>query len=768
MSNEFDRNDMDGDSPSAVNGSAEPVSPSSPIIDSSPVHEPAGHSNGISAATKETPKQVEDVMYSDIGINTLLNRLKQSIASARDFASFLQKRSKLEEEQAGGLKRLASLHIIESQRKTEMRGGSYATQVGEVMRVHERIAENGMQFALSLHQMHEDLNVLTANMERGRKAAKHEGLEAEKRASDAEAAMQKAKSKYDNLAEDYDRAKTGDTKGSRRMGLKGPKSQEQYESDLQRKVQAADADYEERVRMARTQREQLVSQLRPKMVRQLRELCRECDAGVTLQLQKFATFNEKLLLGNGMIVSPLNGEHGAHRSLRDVVAEIDNDKDFHTYVRGHANKIPPRPSEIRYEQHPTLALKTQQPSSRNVSSVAPPVLQPPVQQPSLSVNTSSSQPGSMNSRYSASQAGPGPLVAPSQSQAYNQPSHAPAPPIASPQQQTYLSYGQQQPVQSPAYNHQPPPARADTFTTPPYPTDPAERSASGSGSGYPPQQTGSGYPPQQTGSGYPPQQTGSGYPPQQTGSGYPPQQTGSGYPPQQTMGTVAPGPPQHRSTLPQQPPSAGAVSPGPSSLPSLRPTFGVSLQDLFDRDQSAVPSVVTQCINAVDHFGLDTTGIYRQSGTQSQVQRLISQFNHNPSSIDFRNPANFYHDVHIPATLLKQFFKQLPDPLFTHEAYQGFIDASKFDEESQRRDGLHALINELPDPNYATMRALVLHLHRVTLHESKNRMGSGNLGVCFAPSLMGTHTGSQIADAGLQARVLDTVLTNATAIFDED
>lgn len=36
------------------------------------------------------------------------------------------------------------------------------------------------------------------------------------------------------------------------------------------------------------------------------------------------------------------------------------------------------------------------------------------------------------------------------------------------------------------------------------------------------------------------------------------------------------------------------------------------------------------------------------------------------------------------------------------------------------------------------------------------------------PSLMGTHTGSQIADAGLQARVLDTIVTNATAIFDED
>ena len=33
---------------------------------------------------------------------------------------------------------------------------------------------------------------------------------------------------------------------------------------------------------------------------------------------------------------------------------------------------------------------------------------------------------------------------------------------------------------------------------------------------------------------------------------------------------------------------------------------------------------------------------------------------------------------------------------------------------------------------------------------------------------MGTHTGAQIAHASLQARVVDTILINATAIFDED
>ena len=37
-----------------------------------------------------------------------------------------------------------------------------------------------------------------------------------------------------------------------------------------------------------------------------------------------------------------------------------------------------------------------------------------------------------------------------------------------------------------------------------------------------------------------------------------------------------------------------------------------------------------------------------------------------------------------------------------------------------------------------------------------------------SPSLMGQHTGLHIADASLQARVVDTILVNATAIFDDD
>lgn len=47
------------------------------------------------------------------------------------------------------------------------------------------------------------------------------------------------------------------------------------------------------------------------------------------------------------------------------------------------------------------------------------------------------------------------------------------------------------------------------------------------------------------------------------------------------------------------------------------------------------------------------------------------------SQVDFTNPENFYHDVNSVAGLLKQFFRDLPDPLFTSQAYADFISAAR-------------------------------------------------------------------------------------------
>lgn len=107
--------------------------------------------------------------------------------------------------------------------------------------------------------------------------------------------------------------------------------------------------------------------------------------------------------------------------------------------------------------------------------------------------------------------------------------------------------------------------------------------------------------------------------------------------------------------------------------------------------------IVYQCIQAVELFGLTVEGIYRLSGNTLHIQRMKAMFDNgkfrkgplldklsylpyrweDSSQVDFTNPENFYHDVNSVAGLLKQFFRELPDPLFTNERYQDFINAAR-------------------------------------------------------------------------------------------
>jgi hypothetical protein len=152
------------------------------------------------------------------------------------------------------------------------------------------MAANGDQFAISLQQMHDDLSDLTNRMDKERKHWKSEGTSNEKKVKDAEAAMDKAKARYWSLAEDYDRAKTGDKGTGRVLTIKGPKSAEKHEEDLHRKLEAADREYQTKVSAAQTQRQDNLSTLRPQAVKRLQELIRESDAALALQLQKFGMF----------------------------------------------------------------------------------------------------------------------------------------------------------------------------------------------------------------------------------------------------------------------------------------------------------------------------------------------------------------------------------------------------------------------------------------------------------------------------------------------
>jgi Rho GTPase-activating protein RGD1 len=204
----------------------------------------------------------------------------------QEFASFLKRRASLEEEHSNGLRKVSKM-TQDTMAHPDHIQGTFGGAYREMMEIHEKMANNGYQFAMSLHQMHEDLSELAAIAEKNRKGWKQNGLAAEQRVAEVEAAMRKSKVKYDQLAEEYDRARTGD--GGRRggFGFKGPKSAAQHEEDLLRKVQIADQDYHNKVQTLQVERGELIKSTRPEAVKALQDIIKECDGGLALQVQKF-------------------------------------------------------------------------------------------------------------------------------------------------------------------------------------------------------------------------------------------------------------------------------------------------------------------------------------------------------------------------------------------------------------------------------------------------------------------------------------------------
>ncbi|EXJ70140.1 uncharacterized protein A1O5_06207 [Cladophialophora psammophila CBS 110553] len=889
--------------PVPVNGGPRPMTPNPPQqneLPLPPVPSTDVQREELDPASRE---RVQLVLSSDIGMSTLLNRLKQSISSTRDFATFLKERSTLEEKHAQGLKRL-SRTTHDSIGRPDSRQGTFAQNCKEMTNIHDRMADHAIQYASTVFGMAEELFELASNSEKARKYWKQTGGNAEKRVQDAEAAMEKAKYRYNSLAEQYDRARTGE-KQSGKFGLK--RSAAQMEEELRHKLEVADADYSAKVEAAQSQRNELLSTLRPQTVNALSELIRETDAGLSLHVQKFASLSEKLLLGFGLCITPIKGPSPipGSKSLRELASGINNEKDFADFVLGFSNKAPTRPDEIRYEQHPSLSPKQQQPGypdqyynedsyapthGRQVSGVTPypgeeyyddgsqyqPENPAPGQTPQQNqqmvrpqgaqgsgpqiVRAAPGQaPGAGHVRNvsSMSQGPPAPGQQPMMQQQQapgTQPNGQGAPPQQgmgrglpsqgmgrgqAPQgmppqgmgrgQAPPGVIGRGQPPQGAPGSGQAPPGAMGRGQPPQGAPGPGQAPQGAMGRGQLPQAGPGQAPPGAMGRGQPPQGApGPGQPPQGAmgrgqvppngaGRGQAPQTAmGRGQPPQNGMGRGAPppggfgrgqppqgmgrgqasagpqgagrgiagpGPGGPQNGAPRPGPPAGGVSvlpsqaqAGPRPGPPIRPVFGVPLDELFQREGSAVPIIVMQCIKAVELFGLDVEGIYRTSGSTNQIMELRQQFDHDANSIDLRNPAAFHDDIASVTTLLKHFLRDLPDPLLTAAQYRDFIQAAKIEDDIVRRDSVHALVNALPDPNYATLRVLAIHLHKVAQHSGQNKMTNSNLAIVFAPTLMGQQGGTNgnaaggadIADAGWQAKVVETILNNTFQIFDED
>ncbi|KAJ9124346.1 hypothetical protein QFC22_001146 [Naganishia vaughanmartiniae] len=199
-------------------------------------------------------------------------------------------------------------------------------------------------------------------------------------------------------------------------------------------------------------------------------------------------------------------------------------------------------------------------------------------------------------------------------------------------------------------------------------------------------------------------------------------------------------------------------------------TFGVELSEQAVVTGTEVPKVVAKCTEAIEAFGLDQVGIYRLSGTTSKVQKLKAALDADLDNINVMDDE-WSSDINVVASVLKQWFRELPEPLLTHGLYQGFIDAARYENDRLRHIRLHEQVNELPDANYATLKHFMGHLDKIRSMEKINHMSVSNLSIVFGPTLLGAPPelgAMNLEHMSFQCKAIETILLKYKEIFVEE
>ncbi|TDL26247.1 RhoGAP-domain-containing protein [Rickenella mellea] len=222
----------------------------------------------------------------------------------------------------------------------------------------------------------------------------------------------------------------------------------------------------------------------------------------------------------------------------------------------------------------------------------------------------------------------------------------------------------------------------------------------------------------------------------------------------------------HESSSTSREESSAPAAPLPPSM------FGRNLIEQVLADSATkgglrtVPVIVEKCIDAVEALGMDYEGIYRKTGGSGQSKSITQLFERGDyDSFDLRD-SDLFNDISSVTSVLKNYFRALPDPLLTYSLHEGFVSAASIREPTRKAAELTSLVAQLPKEHYHTLCHLMLHLHRVQLQSDVNRMNARNLGVVFGPTLMRSQdVAREFADMAGKALSIEWLVENAPVVF---
>ncbi|XP_071192630.1 rac GTPase-activating protein 1-like isoform X1 [Salvelinus alpinus] len=206
-----------------------------------------------------------------------------------------------------------------------------------------------------------------------------------------------------------------------------------------------------------------------------------------------------------------------------------------------------------------------------------------------------------------------------------------------------------------------------------------------------------------------------------------------------------------RCTLPCIP-----ISTGSTPIRTREPS---SLADYAPSSSPMIPALVVHCVKEIEHRGLHEMGLYRVSGEGRTVKELKKSFLRGRTVPALAK----VEDIHCVTGLLKDFLRNLPEPLLTFRLNRDFMEAAEIPDNGNSLSMIYQTISELPHPNRDTLAYLSIHLQRVAQCVLDTKMDITNLARVFGPTLVGHAVPDPdpmtiLHDTNRQPRVMECLL----------
>uniref|UniRef100_A0A158PCT4 Rho-GAP domain-containing protein n=1 Tax=Angiostrongylus cantonensis TaxID=6313 RepID=A0A158PCT4_ANGCA len=194
--------------------------------------------------------------------------------------------------------------------------------------------------------------------------------------------------------------------------------------------------------------------------------------------------------------------------------------------------------------------------------------------------------------------------------------------------------------------------------------------------------------------------------------------------------------------------------------------FGGSLDEYAEVTGEAIPLVVVSAINYLSRYSLRNQGLFRVSGSQSEINRFKEAYERGDDAFAELTDGSESNSV---AGVLKLYLRELREPLFPIFLFDQFTDCAKADCPQDFVRRARELILKLPISHILLLRFLFSFLSHLCEFADENMMEPHNMAICFGPTLMPIPEGKdQVFYHNFVNELVRNLILHVNEVFPQD